>query len=291
MATSPLIVIFGPTASGKSSLAIAIAKEYGGEIICADSRTIYKGMDIGTAKPSKHEQQGIAHWGLDLVVPGEHFSAADFKAYAVQKIMEIRERGNVPILVGGTGLYIDAVIFDYEFGSAPDSKKREQLETMTLGELHEYCKNNNVLLPENDKNKRYVIRAIELHGQSPKRELTPVGNNIIVGITTEKEILRQKIEDRVDVMLQTGVVEEAKKLAALYGWDNTAMASNIYPLIHRYIKNTISLDELKQKASVLDWRLAKRQMTWLKRNSFIHWLPAEQISAYVGDSLAKVYEA
>src|SRR5688500_6881598 len=116
----PLIVIVGPTASGKTALSIEIAKQYNGEIICADSRTVYKGMDIGTAKPTPEERQGIPHWGLDLVQPNEDFSAADFKVYALQKIIEIRARNRTPILVGGTGLYIDAVIFDYEFGSPVD---------------------------------------------------------------------------------------------------------------------------------------------------------------------------
>jgi tRNA dimethylallyltransferase len=112
----PLIVIVGPTASGKTSLAIDIAKQFGGEIICADSRTVYIGMDIGTAKPSRAEQAMVPHWALDLVEPGQRFTAADFKEYANKKIAEIRSRGNIPMIVGGTGLYVDGVIFDYKFG-------------------------------------------------------------------------------------------------------------------------------------------------------------------------------
>ena len=116
----PLVVIVGPTASGKTGLAIELAEKYNGEIICADSRTIYRGMDIGTAKPTLKERQGVVHWGLDLVEPGEAFSAADFKAYADDKIANIRSREKVPFLVGGTGLYIDAVIFNYQFGTTAD---------------------------------------------------------------------------------------------------------------------------------------------------------------------------
>ena len=115
--TTPLVVIAGPTASGKTALAIRLAERYDGEIICADSRTIYKGMDIGTAKPSAEEQARVPHWGLDIVEPGERFTVADFKAYAERKIQEIRERDRIPFLVGGTGLYIDAVIFDFQFKS------------------------------------------------------------------------------------------------------------------------------------------------------------------------------
>ena len=194
----PLIVIAGPTASGKSGVAIEIAEQYGGEIIAADSRTIFKGMDIGTAKPSKADQARVPHWGLDIVTPGEAFSAADFKAYAVQKIAEIRSRGHLPILVGGTGLYIDAVIFDYEFGPAADPVLRAKLEEMTLEDLHKYCIQHNITLPENDKNKRYVIRAIELKSTSAKRLDQPINNCIIVGITTDRDELRKRINQRAE---------------------------------------------------------------------------------------------
>ena len=112
---SPVIVIVGPTGSGKTGVSIEIAKEIGGEIISADSRAIYKGMDIGTAKPSLEEQDGVPHFGLDLVEPGERFTVADWKVYAEQKILEIRNRGNVPMVVGGTGLYVDSLVFGYHF--------------------------------------------------------------------------------------------------------------------------------------------------------------------------------
>jgi tRNA dimethylallyltransferase len=129
----PLVVIVGPTASGKSATAMRIAKEYGGEIICADSRTIYKGMDIGTAKPTAEDRRQVPHWGLDLVEPGQQFTAADFKEYANQKIYEIRQRGNLPILVGGTGLYVDGVIFNYRFGKT-NPELRKKLEQLSLDE-------------------------------------------------------------------------------------------------------------------------------------------------------------
>ena len=115
--SNKVIVILGPTGSGKTGVAIEIAKAVGGEIISADSRAIYKGMDIGTAKPSLEEQDGVPHFGLDLVKPGERFTVADFKEYAEQKIAEIRSRGHVPIIAGGTGLYIDALVYDYQFGN------------------------------------------------------------------------------------------------------------------------------------------------------------------------------
>jgi len=282
----PLVVIVGPTASGKSGVAIEIAELYGGEIIAADSRTIFKGMDVGTAKPSKADQARVPHWGLDIVTPGDTFSAADFKAYAVQKITEIRSRGHLPILVGGTGLYIDAVIFDYEFGPAADPVLRATLEEMSLEELYKYCIQHNVTLPENHKNKRYVIRAIELKNTSAKRSDTPINNCIIVGIATDRDALRARIERRAEQLFDDGVVDEAKKLGDMYGWESEAMTGNIYRLAHAYIDGLITEDELKYRNQNTDWQLAKRQLTWLKRNQFIAWLPLELVKNYIGTRLA-----
>ena len=277
----PLIVIVGPTASGKSGIAIELAQHMNGEIICADSRTIYKGMDIGTAKPTKTEQAKVPHWGLDIVTPGESFSAADFKAYAVQKIAEIRARGHVPFLVGGTGLYVDSVIFDYEFGPPADLKKRAELEKMTFDELYAYCIENNIKLPKNEKNKRYVIRAIEQKNVSGKRLNTPLNNSIIVGITTEKEKLRAKIHQRSEQLFDDGVVEEAKMLGDIYGWENEAMTGNIYRLAHAYLDGEMTEAEFKIRNETADWRLAKRQLTWLKRNQFITWLSLDEVKEYI----------
>lgn len=276
MESTPLIVIVGPTASGKTALSISMAKRFNGEIICADSRTVYKGMDIGTAKPSVEERDGIPHWGLDLVEPNERFTAADFKDYAVEKIQEIRSRGHVPFLVGGTGLYVDSVIFDYQFGPPADAELRERLEGMSLDELHNYCKNNNIYLPENHKNKRYVIRAIEQKSVNTKRSLVPIKNTVIVGIATDRDVLRTRIENRCEQLFANGVVEEAKLLGKKYGWDYESMTGNIYPLCRSYLMNDITLAELKEKFITLDWRLAKRQLTWLRRNPYVEWCSLEQ---------------
>jgi len=284
--TLPLIVISGPTASGKSGVSIELAERYGGEIICADSRTIYKGMDIGTAKPSKEDQARVPHWGLDLVAPNESFSAADFKAYAVQKIKEIRSRGHIPFLVGGTGLYVDSIVFDYEFGPPADLEKRAELELLSIEELHKYCIQNNIPLPENLQNKRYVIRAIEQKGISDKRLMTPIDNCIIVGITTEIEILRQRIHERSEQLFDDGVVEEAKKLGDTYGWESEAMTGNIYRLVREYEAGELNKDELKKRFETLDWQLAKRQLTWLKRNQFITWVPLADVKNYIVAALA-----
>jgi tRNA dimethylallyltransferase len=284
--TLPLVVITGPTASGKTLLAIDIAEKFGGEIICADSRTIYKGLDIGTAKPTAEEQAKVPHWGLNLVNPGEYYSAADFKKYAVNKIKEIRSRGKIPFLVGGTGLYIDSVIFDYQFGDKADEDRRRSLSKLSLGRLQEYCNNNNIKLPENYKNKRYVIRTIEqsCYGISNRDKI--IGNTIVVGISTDKDILRTRIISRIENMFNDGAIDEAKKISSKYGWDSEALTGNIYQVIHQYLCGGISIDEAKLKLSILDWRLAKRQITWLKRNKYLKWLDIGRAKNYLMSILA-----
>jgi len=283
---SPLIDIVGPTASGKTSLAIDIATQFNGEIICADSRSIYQGADIGTAKPSIAQQKKVPHWGLDLVKPGEYYSVADFKTYADQKIAEIRSRGHIPFLVGGTGLYIDAVILDYKFGPPVDSKLRSSLQRMTTDELYAYCEKNNIKLPENYKNKRYLIRSIEKNDIHVKKRRIPLKSTIVVGITTNKTVLRSRINTRTEQLFKDGVINETKLLGEMYGWDNQVMTSNIYPLIHSYFDGDMSINDVKEKFKTLDWRLAKRQLTWLRRNSFIHWLSLDEAKDYLIDTLA-----
>ena len=267
----PLIVIIGPTSSGKTSLAIQLAKKYRGEIVCADSRTVYRGMNIGTAKPSLGEQQGVSHWGLDLVDPGDSFSVSQFKDYARQKIKEIRSRGNIPFLVGGTGLYIDSVIFDFQFGAKYSKEKRANLQEMTISELQQYCVNHDVSLPENSKNKRYLIRAIERAGKKSSGLEVPLSNTIVVGITTGKQLLRQRITDRAKKMFKDCVVEETIELANNSGWCNEAMTGNVYPIIKKLIEKEIDEDQAIREFIVSDVNLVKRQLTWFRRNPFIEW--------------------
>lgn len=284
--TSPLIVIVGPTASGKTSLAIELAEKFGGEIICADSRTVYKEMNIGTAKPTALEQARVPHWGLDLIEPGKRFTAAHFKAYADKKIHEIRHRGNIPFLVGGTGLYVDSVLFDYTFGGEVDESLRHKLNSQSLEELHDYCKKNNIILPENNLNKRYVIRAIERDSAHLERRSKPISTSIIVGISTDKAILRKRINQRTEQLFNNGVVEEATKLGKKYSWNNEAMTGNIYPLVRDYLVGQYTLQEIKDKFTTLDWKLAKRQLTYLRRNNFIKWMSLTEAKDYISSCLA-----
>jgi tRNA A37 N6-isopentenylltransferase MiaA len=157
---------------------------------------------------------------------------------------------------------------------------------MTLDELYEYCKNNEIILPENIKNKRYVVRSIEKNGIDVRKSDTPPDNCIIVGIATEKDVLRSRIESRTESFLNDGVIDEATILGEKYGWNSEAMKSNIYPLIHQYLEDKINIDEVKKKFITLDWRLAKRHLTWLRRNSFIQWLSFDDAKKYLTRALA-----
>lgn len=284
----PLVVIVGPTASGKTALAVRLAKDFGGEIISADSRAVYKELNIGTAKPDKNEQQGIPHWGIDLVAPNERFTAADFKKYASQKITDIRSRGRVPLLVGGTGLYVDSVVYDFSFSTDIGLDRRRELEALSIEELYEYCILHNIDLPENYKNKRYVVNNILREGQNLKRRMSPGENTIIVGITSNKENLMPRIVNRAEQIFSPAMLDEAQRAGSRYGWDREAMTGNIYPLLREYFAGTMTLEEAKERFCTLDWRLAKRQVTWLKRNKDIHWFDLDHAYTYIAHLLAHV---
>ena len=246
-------------------------------------------MDIGTAKPSPEDQAEVPHWGLDLVEPGESFTAADFKLYTQQKVAEIRARGHLPMLVGGTGLYVDGLIFDYEFAPA-DPELRKKLEVLSLDELKKYCANNNISLPENQQNRRYVMREIERKIVSGTRLNEPIANTLVVGIATERDILRARIQTRSEQLFENGMVQEAKMLGEKYGWESEAMTGNIYKLVKQFLDGELDEAELKEKNITADWRLAKRQITYLKRNPFINWLELSDAYSYVKEQLSPPIE-
>lgn len=284
----PLVVITGPTASGKTLLAIELAEEYGGEIICADSRTVYKDMDIGTAKPTEKEQARVRHHLIDVVEPGQSFSVADFQRLANKAIADIRRRNKIPFLVGGTGLYIDAVVLNYTFGNEADEQKRAMLSAMSLEQLQEYCIKNNIKLPENSKNKRYVIRAIEQKGVNNSSNIKPNESTVVVAIATDKVILKKRIEDRTDQFFTDDVVNEAISVGQKYGWRSEAMTGNIYRLAKDLYERNISVDEAKEQFKVLDWRLAKRQLTWLRRHDYVRWLTLDDAKKHLRGYLDNV---
>ncbi len=287
MATAPLIVVVGPTSSGKTSLAINLALRFDGEIVCADSRTVYKGMDIGTAKPTARERATVPHWGLDLIEPGEHYSAADFQQYANEKIADIRSRGKVPFLVGGTGLYVDGVIFAYEFGEKSLPELRQELNNMTVVELQKYCSDRNIELPQNINNKRHLVRAAEQKIINNRRSDAPISNSIIVGIATDRDVLRTRIVQRSEQLFENGMVDEAIILGKKYGWNSEAMTGNIYRLVYEYVEGIATLDDIKHRNVTRDWQLAKRQLTWLRRNPYIQWMPLDEANRFIAGRLEK----
>jgi len=269
---APLVVIVGETASGKTALAIQLAKQFDGEIICADSRTIYKGADIGTAKPLLEEQSGVPHHLLDIVDMDEAFSAADFKRRAQACIEDIAARGKVPFLVGGTGLYIDAVIFDFSFANPPaDPKERQRLQALSVDELTQEINDRQIPMPVNSRNPRHLIRALETGGKTTS-DTTPRTNTLIIGLTIEREVLRQKLTSRVGAMVEAGFIDEVKRLSAQYGWSAPGLNATGYKAFRAYVEGDISLDEAKALFVQNDWKLAKRQRTWFKRNKSIHWV-------------------
>lgn len=236
----PLIVIVGETASGKTALALDLAELFLGEIICADSRTVYRGMDIGTAKPSPEERAKIPHHLLDVVDPDKRFSAADFKHLATEAIEEIHSRGRTPIMVGGTGLYIDAVLFDYSF--APHGALRD---------------------PDNP---RHLDKAVS-RSKQPLR-----ANTLVIGLRLTREILQQRIKNRVDAMIDAGLIDEVKIVVGRYGWSAPALQAPGYKALREYIEGCMTLDEAKALFVKNDLNLAKRQRTWFKRNDSIQWI-------------------
>lgn len=238
---SPLVVIVGETASGKSALALDLAEKYNGEIICADSRTVYTGMDIGTAKPTQEDRARVPHHLLDVVEPSERFTVVDFKRLANEAIDDITARGKLPILVGGTGLYIDAVIYDYSFPVTAESAERDPV------------------------NPRHLLHP-NTSAHSKLREDT-----LLIGLSIDRGLLKQRIEMRVDAMITTGFVDEVLRLYEHYG-EVAALRAPGYKAFREYLNGHLSLDEAKAMFVRNDWRLAKRQRTWFKRNNSIQWI-------------------
>lgn len=266
-----LLVIVGPTASGKSDLAMRIAKEFNGEIIAADSWTVYKDFDIGTSKPSKADRAQVRHHLVDIAKAHKGFNAVKFKKYADDAIKDIRNRGKLPILVGGTGLYIDSVLFDFSFLPNPAPDNREKLTAMTIPSLIEVARRNNIDLSGIDlRNKRRIIRAIEAGGKKPTRTSLRPGS-LVVGIKKDSDDLRSTIEDRIERMIIEGLEEEVRRLAKYYGWTVEPMKGIGYKEWQGYMSGDQTLLQTRAKIVSATMNLAKRQWTWFKRNPHITW--------------------
>jgi tRNA dimethylallyltransferase len=270
-ANSPLIVIVGETASGKTALAIELAQRFGGEIIAADSRTVYKGMDISTAKPAPEEREIVPHHLLDVVEPNQRFSAADFKRLANEAIEEIEQRGNIPFLVGGSGLYIDAVLYDFEFRGEADDVLRAELQALSIEQLQLRIEEDGLPMPENRRNPRHLIRTLETGGAVvPKKPLRP--STLVLGIEVEREVLRTRIASRVDGMVEQGLLREIKHVADEYGWDAPALQAPGCGAFRNYFEGNLELDEAIKQFTREHVQLAKRQRTWFRRNKDVRWI-------------------
>ena len=268
---APLVVIVGETASGKSALAMEVAKKYNGEIICADSRTIFKGMNIGTAKPSMQDQLEVPHHLLNVVNPDEQFTVVDFKKQAEAAIEQICARGHLPIIVGGTGLYVDAVLFNYQFAPKPSPELRGALKQLTVDELKAQLDSQGVTYPEAEKNKRHLIRILERGGMPENNRTNIRDNTLVVGLSIPRAELRQRIYDRVQQMMDQGILDEVRTIGEQYGWSSEAMTANIYRIFAEVIRGRKRVGDAMAEAAQADIYLAKRQRTWFKRNLFIQW--------------------
>ncbi|HYH75562.1 MAG TPA: tRNA (adenosine(37)-N6)-dimethylallyltransferase MiaA [Candidatus Saccharimonadales bacterium] len=268
---TPVIAIVGETASGKTALALHLAREFPGEIIAADSRTVYKDMNIGTAKPSPAEQAAIPHYGLDVVSPNEQFSAADFKRLATDAINQIGERHKIAYIVGGTGLYIDSLLYNFQFRKKGAPALRAYLESLDVWQLQQLLHKDNIPLPQNALNPRHLIRAIETKGEPATRSaLRP--NTLIIGVNIERDVLRKKLVARVEQMVKQGFIDEVKALAQQYGWEAPALQAPGYRAFKNYIEGGGTLEDAMAQFVQNDSNLAKRQRTWFKRNKDINWI-------------------
>lgn len=284
-----VIVIVGPTASGKTSLSIELAKQINGEIISCDSMQIYKDMDIGSAKPTKEEMQGIKHYLIDEVLPTERFSVADYKKRAEQAIEEILKKEKMPIIVGGTGLYANSLIYSIEYEDLNlDKEYRKKLMEIAsteegLRELYEQAKkmDNQAIEKISFNDKKRIIRILEIYHstgknkteqekQSRKKEVKY--DYKIYGINIERPILYERINKRVDIMEKQGLIEEVKTLINKYPSFPTAMQAIGYKEIVQYLNNEITKEQAIEKIKQETRRYAKRQITWFKRIENLKWL-------------------
>ena len=286
---SKLVAIVGPTASGKSELAMMVARDFGGEIICADSRTIYRGMDIGTAKPSQQDQHEIKHHMLDLVDPKQSYSAAEFKAAAQEAIGEIRARHHLPIVVGGSGLYAYALLYDYEFPDGADNQLRQELQQLSIGGLVDRLKTADPEAYETIdlQNPRRVIRAIETAGITKTKHQLMDGA-ILIGINPSADELVGRIQQRTKQMMSAGLLAETSRLVDSYGAELEALRSPGYAEMLECLSGQISNTEAEDLINLHTRQLAKRQMTWFRRNPDIKWFETlEAARAYIASQLSE----
>jgi tRNA dimethylallyltransferase len=302
----PIIVLTGPTASGKTAISYKIAKQFNCEIICTDSMTVYKHLDIGTDKPTREKLdtesdnknpdgsytiRGIKHHLLDIVEPDEDFNVAIFKNTVEKIISDIHERDNIPLLVGGSVMYLDALIYNYQFPDVkPNQNLRDELEKLSAEELFaKLCEIDPDCEWTVDKNnKRRLIRAIEIHSSQDFQAATkePLPKNVLyLAVDRDREELYAKINKRVDEMFDEGFVDEVKNVYEKYGSCKALEAAG-YKQIIQYLNKELTLNEAIEKTKQVHRNYAKRQLTWLRRNKDIVWISTpEEASSTISDFL------
>ncbi|WP_409327815.1 tRNA (adenosine(37)-N6)-dimethylallyltransferase MiaA [Staphylococcus pseudoxylosus] len=291
-----LIVLVGPTAVGKTEFSIELAKKVDGEIISGDSMQVYKHMDIGTAKITQDEMSGIPHHMINILEPNENFSAYEFKNRAQRLIKEITARGRVPIIAGGTGLYIQSLIYNYDFEDETISEQKSleieaklsELDQLSNEALHQYLASFDEVSAQDihPNNRKRVRRAIQYYLKTKKllssrkkvQQFTENYDTLLLGIEMSRDILYQRINKRVDIMLERGLVSEVQQLVDNGYETSQSMQAIGYKEIVPVIKQELSLDEATEKLKQHSRNYAKRQMTWFKNKLDVLWLDRERKS-------------
>lgn len=286
-----LIVIAGTNASGKSGLGVELALRYGGEVVSADSRQVFRGLDLGSGKITPEEMRGVRHHLIDVCDAGDFFSMADFQRMAYEAIDDILARGKPPFLVGGTGLYVESVADGYELSNRmPDLAYRAELEKRSTEELYAMLVEAVPGVEVERRNRNRVMRLLEkLHdgddvvpGRNPRYE------TLRLGVTWDRETLRRRIDERLDRRLEEGMIGEVRGLLQRGVSETFLIKLGLeYRFITRYLKGEIaSLEEMRTLLSTAIKQFAKRQMTWLRRDGAIHWL--DMTADPVGEACALI---
>jgi len=285
-----VIVILGPNASGKSDLAIQIAKKYNGEIISADSRQIYKGLDIGSGKVTSSEMDDIKHYLIDVENPKKVFTVSDFQKKGKRILKKIIKKKKLPIIAGGTGFYIDALIYDLYLPVVPPQKElRERLEKISSEELFSRLKKIDPKRAKSidKKNKRRLVRAVEIVETTglpiPEIEKKTSYKILKIGIKHDNEVLKKRINTRLKKRIDEGMVDEVKELHEDgLSWDRLDDLGLEYRYVARFLQGFLSKEEMLETLETEIWRYAKRQMTWFKKDHDIIWIdpkPNDRTSA------------
>lgn len=291
-----LLVITGTNASGKSGLGIELALKYHAEIVSADSRQVYKGLDLGSGKVTEEEMKGVPHHLLDVAEPGEQFTLVDFQHKAYEAIDDIHSRGKKAFLVGGTGLYINSVVDGYNIKEEkPDKERREAVEAMTSEELTEIIrkKNPDALLRLDQKNKRRLEREVEriLAGDTAARVNTPRYETLVLGVTWPRDMLYGRIRERLDRRLKEGMVDEVADLRAAGVPDAFLYGLGLeYRYILMYLRNEFpDFDAFYDRLFTEIRHLAKEQMTWFRKRKDIHWIDMTEEPLTQCENIIKEY--